>query len=67
MPTGIRSTRNLLRLNLDVNQTPKAFANFSPGLEQMRQPWEQNFKKLSNAESVIDVEQPSVFYFAIVY
>src|SRR5262249_30443190 len=35
-----------------LNNTPKALANFSPGLERKRQPWELNHKSALNPERV---------------
>ena len=43
---------------VQFESTPKAFANFSPGLERKRQPWVSNSKYTLNPERVRPVANP---------
>jgi hypothetical protein len=46
------STEKSRKKKFDWVTTPKAFANFSPGLERERQPWVQSPKRNINPERV---------------
>jgi len=43
---------------VQFENTPKAFANFSPGLERKRQPWVSNSKFTLNPERVRRLANP---------
>jgi hypothetical protein len=43
---------------VQFDNTPKAFANFSPGLERQRQPWVTGNKQLLNPERVWRLANP---------
>ena len=41
--------------------TPKAFANFSPGLERQRQPWDRGYSAHTTLKGFLSIETLSGF------
>ena len=50
--------KNLLEGEFFEQITPKAFANFSPGFEHLREPWGINLKIATNPERVRQLANP---------